>query len=118
MRVLIVMTNPARRATESALAQLGVEAVSAANAGEAAHALDVAPDALVTQVALADGNWRDVIDAVFGRWGPMPVAVCSSIAGAERDVLAEDVRRSGGFALFDMPAAMEQLRDLLGSAEH
>lgn len=116
MRVLIVMTNPARRAMEGALAQLGVEAVSAASVGAGAQALDVAPDALLTQVALTDGNWRDLIDAVFRRWGPMPVAVCSSIGGAERDVLAQDVCHSGGLALFDMPATMEQLRDLLASA--
>lgn len=115
MQVLLVMTHPVRRILFDSLQLLGTEPVVAADLRslEKTFAGQPPPAAVLTQVALSDGNWRDLLDRVRQLWGDIPVAVCSSLGGDERRFLDQDIRKFGAVALIPLPCSLAQLNSFV-----
>lgn len=79
---VVAMTSGAARAIASALNELGFSVRQTPSVGEAAG-LAAGSAAVFTEVALPDGNWRDLVEQVKLRDPAVPVILCGAAGTAE-----------------------------------
>jgi len=114
--LLIMVPGKRRRALAANLERAGLETLSASNCRGARELLRIRPDiaVAVTDLTLADGNWRDLLEYTIHRDVQTSVVVVSPVGG-ER--LWSEVLWRGAHDLLVEPFEGLEIRRAVESAE-
>ncbi len=113
--VLLVMTSDGHSRLIGGLAELGIEIVRASNCGQARRVLATSRDvrAVVTDLTLADGNWRAVLEAVAANCVNTEIVVLAPSGNAK---LRRHLRESGVYDLLAAPYLHGEVGRIVGGA--
>ena len=112
---LVVMPQERRSRLLDHLSGIDAKVLTASSCGEAIELLREAPSVRVvlTDLALPDGSWFDVLNCVGDLNGSAAVVVCARVAD-ER--LWTQVLEAGGFDVLVEPYQEREVRRILGAA--
>jgi DNA-binding NtrC family response regulator len=115
IKAMLVMAQERRITLLHLLESCGIEVVRACNCNEARRMLETQPpvQAVVTDRALPDGDWREVLEIVAQGCAYVQVVVCSRLGD---HTLLIDVLEQGGYDVLIEPYEREEVRRVLEAA--
>jgi DNA-binding response OmpR family regulator len=115
IKAMLVMARERRIPLLDLLESCGIEVVSACDCNEARRMLETQPpvQTVLTDRALPDGDWREVLEIVAQGRAYVQVVVCSRLGD---HTLLIDVLEQGGYDVLVEPYRREEIRRVLEAA--
>src|SRR5437764_14422471 len=115
IKAMLVMAQERRIPLLALLESCGIEVVPACDCNEARRMFETQPpvQTVVTDRALPDGDWREVLEIVAQSRAYVQVVVCSRLGD---HTLLIDVLEQGGYDVLIEPYRREEIRRVLEAA--
>ena len=115
--IIVVSAKKAEPGIDRETEALGIRVLWADSIKAATTLLDLAPNgtAVITDIALRDGNWRDLVEGVRGIGKSIPVALVSPTSTSE---LWWDALECGVEDILPAPLSVSRLCEYLGKVQN